>query len=134
MKKPLSRRSRRSRKGFTLVEMLTVVLIISLLMDIALPLYLNALDDAKKKTCRSNMQTISNAVEAARVKQGYLNYGTLITNGVTVASLSDLTAVPKCPAGGTYTLTNGNSGSSSTFQVNCSLSAHGKFQPGVDSN
>jgi len=59
--------SRRNRKGFTLIELLVVVLILSILMAVALPLYLSAVADSQKKTCRANMQTIANAVQAARV-------------------------------------------------------------------
>ena len=60
----------RNRKGFTLIELLVVVLILSILMAVALPLYLSAVSDSQRKTCRANMQTIANAVQAARVKNG----------------------------------------------------------------
>ncbi len=127
----------RKRKGFTVVELLTVVLIISILMSVALPLYLNALDDSRKKVCRANMQTIANAVMAARVKSRAADFAALITGGVTTTNLPDLTATPYCPNGGTYTLANGSSGSVSTFQVKCNVTyplTHGKFEPGFDSN
>src|SRR5580704_5832602 len=58
---------RANRKGFTLIELLVVVLILSILMAVALPLYLSAVADSQKKTCRANMQTIANTVQAARV-------------------------------------------------------------------
>src|SRR5437773_7752795 len=96
----LSRAGRRTRRGFTLIELLVVVLILSILMAVALPLYLSAVADSQKKTCRANMQTIANAVQAARVKTNAANYGALITAGVTTASLADLQAVPICPNAG----------------------------------
>lgn len=133
MRLTLSRTATRQR-GFTLVELLVVVLILATLMAVAMPLYLSAVTDAQKKTCRANMQTIANAVQAARVKNNYSNYGTLITAGVTVANLPDLLAVPICPTGGTYTLANGSSSDNTTFKVSCSATGHGTFQPGVDSN
>ena len=126
------------RRGFTLIELLVVVLILSILMAVALPLYLSAVSDSQKKTCRANMQTIANTVQSARVRTNAVDYTTLIAAGVTTASLSDLTAVPTCPSGGAYSLANGSSASATTFQVKCSYgtgaTAHGKFEPGLDSN
>ena len=128
----------RNRKGFTLIELLVVVLILAILMAVAMPLYLSAVTDAQKKTCRANMQTIGNAVQAARIKGNASDYGTIITGGVTVANLPDLTAVPACPNAGVYSLANGSSASTATFKVQCNYGtgagAHGKFEPGVDNN
>ncbi len=126
---------RRKRQGFTLVELLTAVLVLSVLMTIAMPLYLNAIDDSRKKTCRANMQTISNAAMAARVKSGASDFGPVITGGVTTATLPDLVTIPVCPNGGGYSFANGSSGTNTTFQVKCSATvplAHGKFEPGLD--
>lgn len=125
------------RRGFTLIELLVVVLILSILMAVALPLYLSAVSDAQRKTCRANMQTIANAVQASRVRLNPADYGTLITGGVTVTNLPDLNAVPVCPSAGAYTLAKGNTGDNTTFMVKCSAAGppvHGTFQPGVDSN
>src|SRR5882757_1201559 len=61
-------KARRNRRGFTLIELLVVVLILAVLMAVSIPLYLSAVADSQKKTCRANMQTIANAVQAARVK------------------------------------------------------------------
>jgi type IV pilus assembly protein PilA len=128
---------RRRRKGFTVVELLTVMLIISILMSVALPLYLDAVDDAQRRTCRTNMATIGNAMEAARVKTRATDFTALIAGGVTTINLPDLTAVPTCPNGGAYSLAAGSSGSFFTFQVKCNATyptIHGKFEPGVDHN
>ena len=59
---------KKNKRGFTLIELLVTVLILAILMAIALPLYLEAVKDAEKKTCRANMQTIANAVVAYRVR------------------------------------------------------------------
>lgn len=118
--------------GFTLIEVLVVVLILALLMAVALPLYLSAVNDAERRVCRVNMKTISGAAQATRVKNLLGNYGSIISNGV--GALADLTGTPICPAGGTYSLENGNSGNSSTFRVRCSLASHGTFQLGLDSS
>jgi len=125
-------KTRSTRRGFTLIELLVVVLILAILMSVALPLYLSAVGDSQKKTCRANLQTIANAVLASKIKNNYANYGTIITAGVTVVNLPDLTAVPKCPTAGAYSLANGSSADNTTFKAVCAN--HGSFEPGVDSN
>ena len=120
------------RKGFTLIELLVVVLILSILMAVALPLYLAAVADSQKKTCRANMQTIANAVEAARVEGNLADYSTLIGAAVGPTSEPDLKATPVCPTGGTYSIEQGSSADNTTFKVACTN--HGTFEPGVDSN
>jgi prepilin-type N-terminal cleavage/methylation domain-containing protein len=62
--KPFTTNSR--RRGFTLVELLVVVLILATLMAVALPLYLSSVSDSGTKTCRANMQTISNGPKLLR--------------------------------------------------------------------
>jgi len=132
------------QRGFTLIELLVVVLILSILMAVALPLYLSAVSDSQKKTCRANMQTIANAAQAARVRTASADYTSIISNSNAAidisqadagsGSLTDLNAVPVCPSQGTYTLAQGNSGDNTTFKVLCSATGHGTFQPGVDHN
>jgi len=125
---------KRQRHGFTLIELLVVVLILAILMAVSLPLYLSAVADAQRKTCRANMQTISNAALASRVKNRYNDFSVLIANGVNTASLLDLIILPVCPSGGTYSLNNGSTGDATTFKVACSVSTHGTFEPNMDSN
>jgi prepilin-type N-terminal cleavage/methylation domain-containing protein len=134
----LTQSKNRRRNGFTLIELLVVVLILSILMSVALPLYLSAVSDSQKKTCRANMQTISNAVQAARVKAIALDYTAIIaanSSGIILSganSLDNLQAVPVCPNAGTYKLAAGASAGS--FKVTCDYAGHGNFEPGVDRN
>jgi len=128
----------RNRKGFTLIELLVVVLILAILMAVALPLYLSAVADSQKKTCRANMQTIANAVAAARVKNGAADFSAWITAGTitpgSAGNVPDLNTVPTCPSAGAYTIVAGGTNS---FKVRCGFGAgvtHGTFEPGVDSN
>ena len=127
--------ARSNRKGFTLIELLVVVLILATLMAVSMPLYLSAVADSQKKTCRANMQTIANATQAARIKSGAADYSSFV-GAVTIALEPDLTALPVCPNGGAYTIANGVGGTSATFKVACGLGAgvtHGSFEPGIDS-
>jgi type IV pilus assembly protein PilA len=123
---------RRGKRGFTLIELLVVVLILAVLMAVSIPLYLSAVADSQKKTCRSNMQTIANAVQAARVKGNTADYSSFV-GAVSTTTEPDLTSVPVCPLAGAYTIANGSSGSASTFKIACSATGHGTFEPGVDS-
>lgn len=89
----------KSRKGFTLVELLVTVLVLAILMAVALPLYLAAVADSEKKTARSNMQTIANAKQAWKVRTGedYMAIPSPVS-----AVLTDLQSEPVCPRGGQY--------------------------------
>jgi type IV pilus assembly protein PilA len=124
-------KSRRNR-GFTLIELLVVVLILAILMAVALPLYLSSQANAEKRTCRANLQTIANTVQAAKVSNRLANYSTFV-GAVSIANEPDLQSVPICPTGGSYTIENGVGGTSATYRVKCSVAAHGTFEPGVDS-
>jgi type IV pilus assembly protein PilA len=124
----------RRRRGFTLVELLVVVLILAILMSLALPLYLSAVANSERRTCRANMQTIANAVQAGRVKHVDSDYSAFIAGGVNTTTLPDLPQIPLCPLGGTYTLANGSTGDAKSFKVICSVTDHGTFEPGVDNN
>jgi type IV pilus assembly protein PilA len=128
----------RTKDGFTLIELLVVVLILAILMAVAMPLYLSAVATAQRQVCRTNMQTIANAVQSARIKSGSADYTALIAGGVTTTNLPDLLNVPFCPNSGTYTLANGSTGNATTFQVQCNYgtgaAAHGTFQPGLNNN
>ncbi|MCW5940772.1 MAG: prepilin-type N-terminal cleavage/methylation domain-containing protein [Fimbriimonadaceae bacterium] len=105
---------KKTRKGFTLVELLVTVLILAVLMAVALPLYLSAVADSEKKTARSNMQTIANAVQAWKIKSG--SAYAAIASPVS-ATLTDLQNEPICPRGGTYFVDLSNA----PFTVHCTI-------------
>ena len=57
-------------QGFTLIEILVVIVIIGLLAGIVVPNLVGQVDEAKITTARSNMSAISQALTLYRLKNG----------------------------------------------------------------
>jgi type IV pilus assembly protein PilA len=102
-------------------------------MSISLPLYLSAVSDSQKKTCRANMHTIANAVQANKARTMGLSYATYM-GALDLSKIPDIQVMPLCTQGGSYSIDKGSSDDDTTFKVVCSVSAHGSFEAGVDSN
>lgn len=99
------KKAKQNEKGFTLVELMVVVLIIGVLVAIAVPVYNSATARAETSACDANKRIIDAAVLMWQMEQD--NPSTEIPD-----SIEDLSGffqeTPKCPSGGTYTLdTNG---------------------------
>lgn len=78
-----------NKKGFSLVELMIVVVIMGILIAVAIPLYGNITKNAKNNTCASNKDTIENAAVVYFTE-----------NGKAAEKIEDLKidgGVPKCP-------------------------------------
>jgi prepilin-type N-terminal cleavage/methylation domain-containing protein len=54
----------RTKRGFTMVELLVVIIIISVLVAIALPRYFAAIYAGRVRACQSNFKIVNTAVQA----------------------------------------------------------------------
>lgn len=97
------KRKKWSQKGFTLVEVLIVVLIVGVLAAIAIPRIMGGSEAAKRNVCKSNIDLINSQIE--------LYY---TTTGTWPKKLKDVTenldyfpdGEPECPFGKKYNMNN----------------------------
>lgn len=61
---------RRKDEGFTLVELMVVILIIGILVAIAIPVFNAARATAEERTCHANQRTIEGAVQQLLAETG----------------------------------------------------------------
>ena len=61
----------RTRKGFTLVEILIVVVILSVLAAIVIPQFSDASGEAKLSALKSNLQTIRSQIELYKIQHNF---------------------------------------------------------------
>jgi type IV pilus assembly protein PilA len=89
----------RRSEGFTLVELMVVVLIIGILVAIAVPVFLNAASNAETKSCQANQRTIEEAVTTYQSTSGntYAAAASLLTSGSASATLLVPTYIKSCP-------------------------------------
>jgi len=93
------------RCGFTLIEIMIVVLIIALLLAIAVPNFLKARENACTKSCIGNLRQISHVKEMFAMEHA--------ADADYTVTWSDVLPYlrggqPRCPAGGTYDLATVN--------------------------
>jgi len=66
-------RTLKNKKGFTLVELMVVVVIIGVLAAIAVPVYNNATQQAERRAVEANLRTIDGAIMQFQAVNGGTN-------------------------------------------------------------
>lgn len=84
-----------NKQGFTLVEIMIVVLIIGLLAAIAIPGFAKARADARAKTCVNNLRLIEAAKDQDAMENNLEEGGT----PVNISQYLKGNTVPVCPVG-----------------------------------
>lgn len=87
-------RNMKRQEGFTLIELMVVILIIGILVAIAVPVFFSARTSAEQGACRDNMRTIDSAIMTYNAATGA--YPADITFLDNTDYLKD---APVCPAG-----------------------------------
>lgn len=104
--------------GFSLVELMVVILIIGILVAIAIPVYNVATTNAERRTCQANLRTLTGACETFRSVTGAYPATLSELHPDYVRGAGELT----CPGGAAtgdfynYTLT---AGPSAVFTIKC---------------
>ena len=92
---------RRRERGFTLVEIMIVVLIIGILLAIAVPSFMNARERSRTNACRSNLRQIQAAKEQWAMETNQASTATPVQGDLMPTYMKSW---PACPAAGTYTI------------------------------
>jgi prepilin-type N-terminal cleavage/methylation domain-containing protein len=90
----------RNEEGFTLVELMVVVLIIGILVMIAVPLFNAARTTAEQKTCFANQRTLEGAAISYQTATGFMPAAGTVNASHPLVANQYVKAAPVCPAGG----------------------------------
>lgn len=118
-----------SKKGFTLVELMIVIVIMGILVAVAIPVYGAVTKNAEKKTCISNMRDMKSTASTWQMQgndgdQFTFSGSTNIKAEPTYTALFEGGDLPKCPSNGNYTVTITNNDPGYTVYVDCDADGH----------
>lgn len=104
----ISAHQRRAHRGFTLIEVMITVVVISILASIALPSYREHVDRSRRLAAQATLLEAAQFMERFYTQNG--NYLTALPGGLTVSppgssGTSVMYTISLTPAASTYTLT-----------------------------
>ena len=138
-----------NKAGFTLVEIMIVVLIIGILLAIAIPNFVAARESSRAKACIGNLKQIDSATQQYCMDKKY-SAGTYVQPTINTVAATGLVganayirSTPVCPSGGHYAtatainldplcdISTVNSDANYTGADSTTASADGKYYHGL---